>query len=305
MAQPSYLKILIIISVGVFGISIAAIFVRLSTIESNLDGIGFNLFLAASRLITSFLLMLPLLRGISDIKTHPRAFLYAIMAGFFLAIHYASWFLSLSYTSIVASTTVVTTSPVWIALIAWIFLKERPSRQVLIGIFFAIVGGFIIGYDGIVTENSVGKKPLLGIFLAFIGSVVYGLYFLAGREAQKRGLSTSVYALVAYGSSAVALFPLPFFFGYGYSGYPPLVYLYVFLMAVISQVIGQTCLNWSLRWISPVIVTLAVMFEPVFSGILAYIFFREIPSKTLLTGAIVILLGVGVAAQSSASNSTT
>ncbi|MFM2314811.1 MAG: hypothetical protein RLZZ04_4087 [Cyanobacteriota bacterium] len=300
MVKPSYSKTLVVIFIGVFGISTAAIFVRLSTAESNLDGIGFNLFLAASRLITSFLLMLPLLRGMSDIKFNSKAFLYSVIAGLCLAIHYASWFLSLSYTSIVASTTIVTTSPVWIALISWIFLKEKPSRQVLIGIFIAILGGLVIGYDGATIKNGIGNNPLLGMFLAFIGALVYGLYFLAGREAQKRGFSTGIYVLVAYGSAAVALFPLPFFFGSGYGNYPALVYLYVFLMAVISQVIGQTCLNWSLRWISPIIVTLAVMFEPVFSGILAYIFFREIPSMTLLIGAIIILLGVGVAAQSSA-----
>jgi drug/metabolite transporter (DMT)-like permease len=301
MSSPSYSKVIAIVFVGVFGISTAAIFVRLSTIEANLDSIGFNLFLAASRLGISFLLMLPFLSGKSNVKPQSKALFYAVVAGVCLALHYASWFLSLSYTSIVASTTVVTTSPVWIALISWIFLNEKPSRRVVIGIVLAILGGLIIGYDGAVLNEGAGKNPLLGIFLAFIGSVVYGLYFLAGREAQKRGLSTGLYALIAYGSAAISLLPLPFLFGNGYGGYPALVYLYIFLMAIISQVVGQTSLNWSLRWISPITVTLAVMFEPVFSGILAYAFFKEVPSMTLLFGAITILLGVGVAAQSSAS----
>jgi drug/metabolite transporter (DMT)-like permease len=299
LVKPSSLRIGTIIFLGVFGISTSAIFVRLSTIETGLDGIGFNLFLSASRLIISSILMIPLWSGLSKAQPQPGAFAYSVIAGVCLAIHYATWFLSLSYTSIVASTTIVTTNPIWIALFSWIVFKEKPSRRTLIGITLAIFGGILIGYDGAIVENSIGKNPLLGNFLALIGSWVYTLYFLAGREAQKRGLFTGTYVVIAYGAAAVALLPLPYFFGSGYGGYPVLVYLYVFLMAVISQVIGQTCLNWSLRWISPIIVTLAVMLEPVFSGILAYAFFREIPSITLLMGAGIILLGVGVAATNS------
>jgi drug/metabolite transporter (DMT)-like permease len=293
--KPSSLRIGAIVVLGVFGISTAAIFVRLSTIETGLDGIGFNLFLSASRLIVSSILMVPLWRGFFQAKPQSGAFAYSAIAGVCLAVHYATWFLSLSYTSIVASTTIVTTNPIWVALLSWIIFKEKPSRRTLLGITLSIFGGLLIGYDGAIVEAG-SKNPLLGNLLALIGSWVYSLYFLAGREAQKRGLLTGTYAVIAYGAAAVALLPLPYFFGSGYSGYPVLVYLYVFLMAVISQVIGQTCLNWSLRWLSPVIVTLAVMLEPLFSGMLAYAFFKEIPSITLLTGTVIILLGVGVAA---------
>jgi len=72
--------------------------------------------------------------------------------------------------------------------------------------------------------------------------------------------------------------------------------LYIFLMAIFAQIIGQNCLNLSLRWTSPIIVTLAVMFEPIFAGILAYIVFDEAPSYILLIGVTILLIGVGVTA---------
>jgi drug/metabolite transporter (DMT)-like permease len=190
----------------------------------------------------------------------------------------------------------VTTSPIWVTLLSWIFFKEKPSRRTLLGISLALFGGLLIGYDGAITENNIAKNPLLGNFLALIGSWVYSLYFLAGREAQNKGLNTGMYAVIAYGSAALVLLPLPYFFHSGYTGYPAIVYLYIFLMAVLSQIIGQTCLNWSLRWVSPTIVTLAVMLEPVFSSIFAYVIFHEVPSVVLLIGAAILFLGVGTAA---------
>jgi drug/metabolite transporter (DMT)-like permease len=299
LIKPSSVNIGFALFIGVFGISTAAIFVRLSTQTTGLNGIGFSLFLSASRLIVSSLLMFPLWRGLSKVQSQRGAFAYSVIAGICLATHYVTWFLSLSYTSITASATIVTTSPIWVTLLSWIFFKEKPSRRTLLGISLALFGGLLIGYDGAITENNIAKNPLLGNFLALIGSWVYSLYFLAGREAQNKGLNTGMYAVIAYGSAALVLLPLPYFFHSGYTGYPAIVYLYIFLMAVLSQIMGQTCLNWSLRWVSPTIVTLAVMFEPIFSSIFAYVFFNEVPSVVLLIGAAILFLGVGTAAMNS------
>lgn len=296
--SPSYWKIGSLLLIGVVGISTAAIFVRLSTTATGLHGIGFSLFLAASRLTISSLIMFPLWRGLFKVELQRGAIPYSLIAGICLACHYVSWFLSLSYTTVAASTTIVTTNPIWVCLLSWVLFKEKPSRFTVLGIALALLGGLLIGYDGTLSEN-FGKNPFLGYFLALIGSWVYSIYFLAGREAQRQGLGTGHYAVIAYGTAALVLLPFPYFFNTGFVGYPVIVYLYLLLMAILSQVIGQTCLNWSLRWISPVIVTLAVMFEPVFSSILAYIFFNEMPSPLLVTGATILLFGVGIAAVNS------
>ena len=129
-----------------------------------------------------------------------------------------------------------------------------------------------------------------------VSAWVYSIYFLFGKEAQRKGLVTSLYAVIAYSASAITLFPLPYFFQTNYIGHPIIVYLYIFLMAIFAQIIGQNCLNLSLRWTSPIIVTLAVMFEPIFAGILAYIVFDEAPSYILLIGVTILLIGVGVTA---------
>ena len=91
------------------------------------------------------------------------------------------------------------------------------------------------------------------------------------------------------------LLPLPMLFGSNYLGYPPAVYLYIFLMAVAAQVIGHTTINWAMRWISPTFVTLAILFEPVSSSVLGFLMFHELPGTLVLAGAVILLGGVAIA----------
>lgn len=288
-------KIFLILFFGVFGISTAAIFVKLATETTGLDGIGFSLFLAASRLIIFSLLMFPFWKQLKHAKIQPNAIRYSILAGICLAIHYATWFLSLSYTSVTASTAIVTTCPIWVALISRFFFGEKLSKETIIGITIATFRGLIIANDGM-KGGTPAQNPILGNLLSLVSAWVYSIYFLFGKEAQRKGLVTSLYAVIAYSASAITLFPLPYFFQTNYIGHPIIVYLYIFLMAIFAQIIGQNCLNLSLRWTSPIIVTLAVMFEPIFAGILAYIVFDEAPSYILLIGVTILLIGVGVTA---------
>ncbi|HGY10656.1 MAG TPA: DMT family transporter, partial [Oceanithermus profundus] len=128
-----------------------------------------------------------------------------------------------------------------------------------------------------------------------VGAWTVSGYFLLGREAQRRGLSIGQYVAVAYATAAAVLLPLPALFGTPYTGWPLAFYGYALAMALTSQLIGHTSFNWAVRWVPPVMVTLAILFEPLGSGFLAYLFFGEVPAPLVFVGAAVLLAGVGVA----------
>jgi drug/metabolite transporter (DMT)-like permease len=252
--------------------------------------------MAASRLTLAAAVFLPVW---SERQPAPRsAFWYAVAAGMVLALHFAAWITSLSYTSIAASTTIVTTNPIWITLLSWWIWGERPQRWTVIGMTIALISGGLIGLSD---SNQMGINPLLGNSLALIGAWAVSGYFLLGREAQKQGLSTRHYAGLAYGVAAITLLPLPFLLKTSYSGYPPLTYVYIGLMALLPQLIGHTSLNWAVRWVSPTLVTLTILFEPVIASLFGYWLFAEIPGTSVLLGAIGLLTGVAIAATASRS----
>lgn len=293
--KPSNWLIILVLTLGVLAISTSAVLVRLANLSAGMSGVGFSLVIAASRVAIASLLLVPTWSKIQWQKLQPGAILYAAAAGVCLAAHFSLWTTSLSYTSIAAATTLINTNPIWVALLSWWLLKERLSRQIIIGIIVAMTGGLIIGLADI-GEVTTGSNPLLGNFLVLMGAWTVSFYILLGREAQTRGFSIGGYIVVVYGMAAIILLPIPFVSGVGYFGYPGLVYFYLLLMALVPQLIGHTSFNWAVRWVSPTLVTLAALFEPIGASFLGYLLFGEVPSLIVLLGAVILLVGVAVAA---------
>jgi drug/metabolite transporter (DMT)-like permease len=283
-------QLALVLAIGILSVSTAAILIRLATTTAGTSTVGFSLVLAASRLSIAALTLIPTWRSFQP--SSPTAVKFAIGAGVALAVHFAAWISSLSFTSITASTTLVTTNPIWVALLSWIWFKDKPSRSTFWGIAIAMIGGILIGFN---TTSQAGTNPLLGNGLAIVGAWAASFYLLLGTEAQRRGLSVKSYIAIAYSVAAIALFPLPFLFGASYLGYPSATYLCILLLAIFPQLIGHTSFNWAMRHLPPTIVTLIILLEPVGSTILAIAFFRELPGMQVILGAIVLLAGVAVA----------
>ena len=113
---------MIMIVIGVLGISLSAIFVRFSTAPSAVT--------AAFRLLWTVLLMLPVVIGKSEVRMELRQLerknmVLSGMSGLFLAIHFVLWFESLQHTSVASSTTIVCTEVIWVAIGFCLFMKGK------------------------------------------------------------------------------------------------------------------------------------------------------------------------------------
>lgn len=255
---------------------------------------GFSLWIGAMRLSLAASILAPNWLSLRRSRPTPSAWLYGMGAGLCLAFHFAAWISSLNYTSIAASTTLVTTNPAWVALFAWWGWGEKPPRASLWGIAVALGSSSIVAFAGKETA-AIAQNSLLGNGLALLGAILVSLYFLLGRQAQRQGLSLPQYITLAYSSAAIALLPLPELVGTSYGGYPPAVYGYIVLMAVFAQLWGHTSLNWSMQWLSPTLVTLAVLFEPVGASLLGWWLLGEVPRGAVILGGMGVLVGVAIA----------
>jgi drug/metabolite transporter (DMT)-like permease len=290
-SAPSGIVVGLVLLVGVLAASTAALFIRLAYAAEGSGSVGLGLLLAAVRLSVASLIMLPAWRGLRKARPEPGAMGYAALAGFFLGVHLALWIVSLAYTSIVASATIVTTNPIWVALILWLWRGERPSRLTAAGIVVAISGGALIAL-GDAGGASAGPRPLLGDLLALGGALTVSLYLILGREAQHRGLGIGHYVATAYVVGALTLLPLPLLLGAGYSGWSAEVYLYGLLLAFVPQLVGHSSFNWAVRWVSPTLVALVILAEPVGGSVMGYLVFGEVPGALVIGGAAVLLVGV-------------
>lgn len=279
-------RLYFILAAGVLAVSLAAIFIRYAQAPS--------LIVAAYRMTIASLVLLPLaLPALRKTPLTKQNAPYAISAGVFLGIHFATWISSLSYTTVASSAAIVATQPLWVALFSWVFLKAPPSFVTLLGILVSIGGMAMVGFG----DLSGGSQPLLGDALALIGGVANAAYFLLGRSAQKRNLSLNAYVGVAYGTAALVLLPLPFIAGLSYTNYPLSTFFWIALLALIPQLIGHTSFNYALKFLPPTLVSTLLLLEPVGAAILAIILFAEVPGITTLVGSVVLLLGVAITIQ--------
>jgi drug/metabolite transporter (DMT)-like permease len=293
---PPLWQIINIVSIGILAISSSGILVRLATMTAQNQSLGFSLVIAGSRLTIAALILSPGWRSFPPLPF--SALKYSIAAGFFLAIHFATWIASLAYTSITASTTLVTTNPIWVTLISWLVWRESLSWSMMLGMTIALAGGLIISQNGV---SAAAPNPLLGNSLALMGAIAMSVSLLCSRAAQGSGIGIGNHILITYSLAAILLLPLPWLVGASYQGYPPMTYAWFAGMALIPQLIGHTSLNWAVKHISPTLVALTILAEPIGASLLAYLILHEVPSQQTIMGAGFLLLGVAIASSTSPS----
>ncbi len=283
-STPLY-RVMLVIAAGILAVSFAAIFIRWC--EAPPLAIAFYRLLFASL----FFWMTGGMRSWSEFKKLLRAdWILGGLSGLALAMHFATWITSLSYTSVTSSVVLVATSPIFVALGA-IFILREPVRPLLsVGLLLAFTGAIIITFD----EASGGENSLLGNALAIAGALFGGIYFLIGRVLRRR-IATIPYVTLCYTAAAACLWFGTQIFAVPLRGYALPTFGIFLLLALVPQVIGHTSFNWALKHLSAPAVSVTLLGEPVGASILAFVFFEERPSVRAVLGGGLALAGVAMA----------
>ena len=274
---------MIMIVVGVVGISLSSIFVKYSAAPSAVT--------AAWRLLWTVVLMTPVALGSRQVRGEFRSagkktVLLSVLSGVFLAVHFAVWFESLAHTSVASSTTIVCTEVIWVCLGYCFFLKGSISRKAAGAIGVTLLGSVLIAWS-----DSFAGHGLYGDILALVAAVAVAVYTLLGRIVRSR-TSTTVYTYLVYTSCAAVLVVLCLLQGHSLTGWgfrTPVVGL---LLAVFSTILGHSIFSWCLKYLSPAFVSASKLCEPVVAALLAAFLFGEIPAPAQLLGGALIIGGV-------------
>ncbi len=231
----------------------------------------------------------------------------AILSGIFLAVHFSVWVSSLQYTSVASSVVLVSTTPLWVALLSPLVLRERVGAAAYIGLFLALAGGTVVALSDACTWQAgsiscpaagifLGGTAFLGDFLALAGAWMAAGYMLVGRSLRAK-MNLIPYIFVVYGMAAILLIGVMFGMRESPLGFSPITYLWLILLALVPQLIGHSIFNWSLKYIPVSIVSVALLGEPVGSTVLAYFFLQQQPGWIKIGGAVLILAGIWLAAR--------
>lgn len=271
------------IAVGIVAISTSPILVR----EAHVPALA----LAFWRCLAGALLLAPFaLRG--GLRTRPSAgdLGRVALSGACLALHFSLWNASLARTTIASSTVLVACSPLFVGLLAGPLLGEPPSRKGWAGIGLTIAGAALIAL-GDAGAVDLGPRALLGDAMAFGGAAAIGAYFLIGRSVRRR-LPASTYAASVYGVAAALLLPASLVTGAPLAGYGGGSWLAIGGVVAGPQLLGHTVFNALLATLTADVIAVVGLTEPVGATLLAWLVFRELPTRWFWPGAALVLAGV-------------
>ena len=295
--MPHRSRLLLVLLVGIFAVSMASILIRFAR-QAGVPA----LMVAAYRLSIATLVLTPIVlrRHTAELKRlTQRDWLAALASGVFLALHFATWVSSLDYTTVTSSVVLVTTGPIWVALASWLFLREKLSRPIVIGLIVSVAGGIIVGLSDSAGFGLAGTQ-LWGDFLALAGAWFVAGYLLIGRQLRDR-MSLIAYIFIVYGSAAIMLIGLGLASGASFTAdaagvpYQSIGLVWLILMALFPQLLGHSSYNYALRFLPTTYVAVVALAEPVGTSILAFFLLNELPPPLTLIGAVVILIGIAIA----------
>jgi drug/metabolite transporter (DMT)-like permease len=212
----------------------------------------------------------------------------SLVAGLFLAAHFATWLPSLSMTTVAASTALVTTTPIWTALAARASGVHLPA-PVWWGLALAVIGAALIA--GV--DVTVSWTALAGDGLALLGAICAGGYMLAGARARER-LTTSAYAVVCYSTCAVVLAVAALVSGVPLAGFSARDWWLIAAITFCAQLLGHTLLNLVLSSVGPTVVGLAILLEVPGALLVALVLLQQVPPLLAVPGLVAVVIGVAL-----------
>jgi drug/metabolite transporter (DMT)-like permease len=187
-----------------------------------------------------------------------------------------------------------TGTPLWIALLAGIWLGERLTRRVVLGFALAIGGLTLILWPQESAAAGIGQR-LLGDAIFLVNGFTWACYNVMGKRMMVRHTplaTTTAAGLVgivgllpfAAGEWFFGLTPQPTWVGAGAVAYTGL----------LVTVVGFLTLFWAYSRVRAAQVAITMYLQPLAGVLVAWALLGEQLSGTLAAGALLVFLGVWV-----------
>jgi len=233
------------------------------------------------------LIMLPfaLVRGEWKSQVQRSAIKWSALAGFLLALHFICFFWAMKYTSVATGTALTATQPIFAAIFVKLTGGHIPKKSIS-GMVIAFISVIVI--TGI--DLNLSFRSFQGDLMAVIGGALGAAYMMFGAKVQ-RDISTSTFTSVCYLVCGLSILPVVFLTNANLNGFSSNEWLLLYGLILGAQFLGHTLFNFSLKRVSPAVVSLIVFFEVPVSAILAYFWLGQQPPTGTIPGIIGLLFG--------------
>ena len=171
------------------------------------------------------------------------------------------------------------TAPIWIVVLCFLLLGQKPDRTALISILIVFAGILCFFFEGL----STGKW--LGDLLALLSGIFYAGVFMLNSFEKGDALSSVFFGQLACG---VVLSPLVL----RETDFSAPVLLSVFLLGAVQVGLAYIFFTTGTKYTDPVTASIINALEPILNPVLVAVFYGEMLGPLSLVGAAIVLCGV-------------
>jgi drug/metabolite transporter (DMT)-like permease len=283
--SPSSTGLLTLLVASVF-FSSSAIFIRYATEASAISLTFFRLFIATAG-IAVFALF-----GHKLTSLKRRDLLLVALSGTVLSLHFATFILAVKETTVANATFLVNTSPIMLAVMSPLTIKERTTSREVIAVLVATLGILLVANAGN-GFREFGWGDLSALLAAFFVAI----YTQVGRYLRTSGINTACYTSYVYAAATlVSLGMVAFSPTQTFKPYDTQNTLAILGLGFVPTMLGHTLYNSALGSVKTVTANLFPLMEPVVASLFAVVLFGEIPTIVQVAGYFLILVGVAIVA---------
>ena len=267
------------IIVAGFGFSLMALFIKLA---GNLPSMQRGFF---RNIIAVGISSIPLIKHWKSINFPKGKLSWSVLISrsVFGTIGLVFNFYAITHISLADSTIIQKLSPFVILILSYIFFKEKMTKFQMIAIVIAFIGvGFIIKPSG---DGFVSMGALAALLGAFCSGIAYTCVRYLGTH------NVSGEFIIFFFSTLSTLLLLPYLiFDYKVM---TMYQLSMLILAGASATIGQYGVTFAYKYAAAKNISVFDYSQVLFSGILGFIFFNELPDLQSFIGYIIVI-SVGI-----------
>lgn len=265
--------------IGILSISIFPVLIRLQ-LSSGLISAFYRMAIAAAILV-------PYAYFSGKLKLPRRFILPTVFCGIIFASDISVWNISIQESTATQATLLTNLSPVWVGIISFLFLKNKPRRSFWMGASVAMAG--VVVFFGLQTFRELSFDR--AFFLANLSGFFYALYILLSKNVLEK---VEVMPFIAISSLSSALFLLVVNIGFGeqFWGFSSQAWVVLAVQGLVCQLLAWLLISYATKFMRATRVSLSLLSQVVFAGLLAWIFLDEQITVQKAMGGALILAGI-------------
>ena len=208
------------------------------------------------------------------------------LAGFFLGLHFALFFVGVRNTSVASATLLANTGPIFTALLSW-FIGQRVSKSVMLGLLLSVFGIVVVQWSEFGLENNNVWGNVFSLLSGFCIAMTYMFASQIRKTTENVLYGRSVFLVAAMTIGAIAMLSGVSVFDFDKND----VVWFLFL-GIVPSILGHNMLNYSIKFLSPTAVASIPLGEPVLASAFGYLLFLEKIPESAILGAPIVFIGI-------------